>query len=639
MGSRCSKIAAPPDSTDLPGDACASDVDNLHKLVEKGDKSGLMSYIDRGGDVNLLSDKQQTSLHVAAFEGFDEVIALLLSVEAHVDARNPKGVTPLHLACKFGHIEAAKVLLLRGADPLLKTNAGRTAYGMVDGQTDPSVKKELLSILNSAEKVKEGALHGAVMAEAIDEVQSLTKVGYVDTYDSHGRTPLHLAAKAGKGDIMEVLLSAGADINTHELVSGNTPLHLASAQGYLRIVKDLLCHDADPGARNKKGETAHDLACSLSTATSDRIEDEIKAALQRSETTFKYGRHAILANEGKCTVHVVVVPDKSQLWKWTDGRGNIEASDFQSLVLLPFSKQRVAVLVGESVQVVYFTPRVNQGVGTRSHLLDVWNVVQISCGQTAFLSVAEEWSSPLASVEGAAGGNRSNAVVRSVLHKLKDISDPGTVVFWDVNKSSFPSVPLHMAGDSDNQSAPSTKPWAKSGQKSRKSPLKGHPQWHIEHIQGRQITKKRKKYIRLQNQTTSKINIYLKQGSPPRQVNQAGMNVGFGGFNAGANFAYPTPRDEQGSDHLLPVALPSLSTIDIFLGSSHLWWMVFCTVMCAGQGGKTSIAKIWAKVVTQEKMMVTFVEKVGVEGCPFDTVELSGDADLHSHVKERVMVF
>jgi ankyrin repeat protein len=73
-----------------------------------------------------------------------------------------------------------------------------------------------------------------------------------------GWTPLHLAAFFGRGDAVDVLLAAGADVRAvsrnHE---GNMPLHAALAgRGVGRISTALLARGADVRATDAGGHTA-----------------------------------------------------------------------------------------------------------------------------------------------------------------------------------------------------------------------------------------------------------------------------------------------------------------------------------------------------------------------------------------------
>jgi ankyrin repeat protein len=68
--------------------------------------------------------------------------------------------------------------------------------------------------------------------------------GNVNSFDSHGWNPLHIAAKHGYLEIVELLLSAGADPNARTKNEWYTPLHIAAQKENLAIVDKLIVHGA-----------------------------------------------------------------------------------------------------------------------------------------------------------------------------------------------------------------------------------------------------------------------------------------------------------------------------------------------------------------------------------------------------------
>ncbi|MDE3154162.1 MAG: ankyrin repeat domain-containing protein, partial [Acidobacteriota bacterium] len=81
-----------------------------------------------------------------------------------------------------------------------------------------------------------------------------------------GYTPLHLAAKNGRADVVEALLKAGANAQA-TTASGATALMLAAAAGSTPAVQTLLAHGADVNARETaKGETALMFAAAFNRA-------------------------------------------------------------------------------------------------------------------------------------------------------------------------------------------------------------------------------------------------------------------------------------------------------------------------------------------------------------------------------------
>jgi ankyrin repeat protein len=59
-------------------------------------------------------------------------------------------------------------------------------------------------------------------------------------------TPLHLAAVAGKADVIEALLKAGAAVDAKEASWGQTPLIFAASRGHVEAIRALLAAGADP---------------------------------------------------------------------------------------------------------------------------------------------------------------------------------------------------------------------------------------------------------------------------------------------------------------------------------------------------------------------------------------------------------
>lgn len=140
-----------------------------------------------------------------------DVAALRAAVENDDDARvlrSSDGWTPLHLAAFFGRDEAVALLIDHGA-PLdaHSTNATRNTplHAALAGATKPSVVRRL--ILAGADVEARGA---------------------------HNITPLHLAASRGDAALCDLLITRGADPQA-VMEDGTTPAALATARGFAEL--------------------------------------------------------------------------------------------------------------------------------------------------------------------------------------------------------------------------------------------------------------------------------------------------------------------------------------------------------------------------------------------------------------------
>ena len=178
----------------------------------------------------------QSPLHLSADAGHAPVVAALLELSATPAVQNARGETPLHLASAKGNAEAAEMLLRAGADPAIADHDGRTALHATAGAKSRRTAKRAFA--ESPPPPTEAAL---VAAAAV-----LLRFGADSTVaDGDGLRPLHLAARAGGVQRLELLLEAGAPPDAASRI-GETALHAAVRAGHRYAVDSLLLNGADP---------------------------------------------------------------------------------------------------------------------------------------------------------------------------------------------------------------------------------------------------------------------------------------------------------------------------------------------------------------------------------------------------------
>ena len=104
----------------------ASDI-SIHDAVGTGNIEAVKQHIAAGMDVNAKHDAFGiTPLEIAAIAGHKEIVELLISEGADVNAKDKKGRTPLHWAATHGRKEIVELLIAKGADVNAKTEGGIT---------------------------------------------------------------------------------------------------------------------------------------------------------------------------------------------------------------------------------------------------------------------------------------------------------------------------------------------------------------------------------------------------------------------------------------------------------------------------------------------------------------------------------
>jgi ankyrin repeat protein len=172
---------------------------------------------DRVRVKELVADNPTLAIFSAALFGdCGEIAELLAGNRSLVSAVSPDGWLPLHLAAHFGHVDAARTLLNKGAQVnACSTNASRNT-----------------------------ALHAAVAGRSSAVASLLLEAGADANARQHGGwTALHSAAQSGDLELARVLVEAGADVNTRA-ENQQRPLDLALTHGKQAMVDFLESHGA-----------------------------------------------------------------------------------------------------------------------------------------------------------------------------------------------------------------------------------------------------------------------------------------------------------------------------------------------------------------------------------------------------------
>ena len=171
-------------------------------------------------DVNLRNDDNKTALQHAVFMKETDIVQLLIDAGAEVNTQNNEGHSPLYVACKSGELDIVKMLVRAGAGVSVADNDGYTCLMLAawHGHTDivrylVGVPEVELNHQSGAAASSNTALHLAARNKRTDVVQVLIDAGAdIDTQNNLGHSPLHYACKKGARDIVKMLVRAGAGV-------------------------------------------------------------------------------------------------------------------------------------------------------------------------------------------------------------------------------------------------------------------------------------------------------------------------------------------------------------------------------------------------------------------------------------------
>lgn len=220
----------------------------LFDQIQNGDiAAGLARIVKNGGSLDRVDEVGDTLLTAAVEENLLQSVLLLLEHGASPDSTNKFGLTPLHVASIFGRLDAAQVLLKKGARvDEVDANWGMTAFGHAVWAFQLGMARLMLECganVNERYRFKNvSPLHLAIFnpcpewsmphhpdhpQRVIGMLRFLIENGAeVDGRAEGGVTGLMLAASLSFVPGMELLLDSGADPNLAD-DSGKTPIQYA----------------------------------------------------------------------------------------------------------------------------------------------------------------------------------------------------------------------------------------------------------------------------------------------------------------------------------------------------------------------------------------------------------------------------
>jgi len=185
--------------------------------------------------------------------------------DAVLDVAEHTRATALDSALRYHQVDACRLLLAAGADPLAEDDLGMpviTSVLLYRHHRKVEIQEEfenLLPLTRFYEEYEFSHLHKIVLGVRPLDLKSELDAGacysQLNQPDTLGYTPLHWAASQGDSSAVRLLLEAGAEVDKVNS-NGETPLHLACQAGSRNCVAVLIDAGADLHRRRPNGYQA-----------------------------------------------------------------------------------------------------------------------------------------------------------------------------------------------------------------------------------------------------------------------------------------------------------------------------------------------------------------------------------------------
>ncbi|KAG5886160.1 hypothetical protein JTB14_024840 [Gonioctena quinquepunctata] len=309
----------------------------LHLACTNGQENCVRAliYSSREVELNIGNYSGETPLHLATIWGYYEIIKILLENGATPGIKNRRNQTVSDLAPNYYILKLVEKFGMKQNKTVKENTNEPVTLQVVDNQqkycndlgecpnhitqsrkiahllkaieyNDFPLARFYLGFCSDSKTSEIGNCHPLCVCEKCqkseDEINDFQKYEAININmcDITGHTPLHVAAKFGRPEILRLILDSGASVNVQTYNDLYTPLHLACIFQHTQIVQELVkCGNSKIDKQDFKGNTALHHACAandlkivrilLDNGANGRKKNFLgKSPLQESEENMQY---------------------------------------------------------------------------------------------------------------------------------------------------------------------------------------------------------------------------------------------------------------------------------------------------------------------------------------------------------------
>ena len=229
-------------------------------------------------DANARDIRGRTPLHYACRHNNISVVDVLLREGVEANRQDLDGRAPIHHAAEQGHTRVIQWLIEAGADVNLADALGYTPlfWAAYNGHRESVDHLRKDSNMKLRDYNGRTPLHLVIIGDLNDGLERkgaaellLEPSSLIEAKDKFGRTPLHYAAMSDHKDIVRLLLENGAPVDLRDN-NGKAPLHHAAISGNEAIVR-LLLENGAPADAGEDGWDSTPLHCAAMSGHKDIV--------------------------------------------------------------------------------------------------------------------------------------------------------------------------------------------------------------------------------------------------------------------------------------------------------------------------------------------------------------------------------